>query len=108
MIHVSKAVAVFALIALSATAALSAEGGNPKKGKYLFKKECKSCHVEGGKGGELTPLTKTQAQWDRFFEEKAADCIKHVTGKLNEQNLRDMQQFLFDHAADSDQPATCG
>jgi len=87
---------------------LAAEGGNPKKGKYLFKKHCKTCHVEGAEGGALTPLSKTQAQWDHFFEKnkhaKKPEAIKGLSGK----DLKDIQQFLFDHAADSPQPQTCG
>jgi len=94
------------LIALSTTFALAAEGGNPKKGKYLYKKTCKSCHVAGAEGGELTPLSKTQAQWDRFFEKKGQACQGHA--KISEKDVKDVQQFLFDHAADSDQPETCG
>jgi hypothetical protein len=28
--------------------------------------------------------------------------------KFSEQDLKDIQQYLFDHAAHSDQPETCG
>lgn len=42
------------LVAGMATSALSAEGGNPRKGKALFKKSCKECHSQGGSGGEVT------------------------------------------------------
>ena len=94
------------LIALCAGFALAAEGGNPKKGKYLYKKDCKTCHVAGGEGGEMTPLSKTQAQWDRFFEKKGKGCAEHAG--VSEKDVKDIQQFLFDHAADSDQPETCG
>lgn len=93
---------------LAASLALAAEGGNPKKGKFLFKKNCKECHATGAAGGELTPLSKTQAQWDRFFDtdkhSKKPDAVKNVTPE----EMKDIQQFLFDHAADSDQPQTCG
>jgi len=104
----TKAIILVTLLALSSTAVLAVEGGNPKKGKYLFKKNCKTCHVAGAEGGEVTPLTKTQRQWDRFFEKKGAACLKHVDGQLNEQEMTDIQQFLFDHASDSSQPETCG
>ncbi|MCM2264692.1 MAG: c-type cytochrome [Desulfuromonadales bacterium] len=95
-----------ALVAFLATTALSAEGGNPRKGKALFKKSCKECHVKGGAGGEVTPLTKTMEQWDRYFE-KLQHNPEGLKG-LSEQDLKDIQQFLFDHAADSPQPETCG
>jgi mono/diheme cytochrome c family protein len=89
-----------------ATSAMAFEGGNPRKGKHYFKKNCKVCHSEGAAGGNLTPMSKTQKQWDRFF-----DKDKHEDtpwGDISEQNLKDIHQFLFDHAADSPQPATCG
>lgn len=92
--------------AFSITSALAVDGGNPKKGKYLFKKNCKSCHTEGAEGGSITPLKKTMAQWDRFFSKN-----KHPEGvwdDFNEKDLLDINQFLFDHAVDSDQPETCG
>lgn len=97
-----------ALLAFLATPVLSAEGGNPKKGKYLFKKTCKSCHVVDAEGGEVTPLSKTMSQWDRFFKKNGEECLEHVGGKFSEQDMKDVHQFLYDHAVDSDQPETCG
>jgi cytochrome c5 len=101
-----KPVLFLTLAAFIATTALASEGGNPRKGKHLFKKTCKSCHDAGGAGGDLTPMSKTQAQWDRFFDKKkhSPDGWKDIS----EQDLKDIQQFLFDHAADSPQPQTCG
>ena len=67
---------------------------------------CKSCHTEDAEGGVVTPLNKTMSQWDRFFKK-----AKHDAGaweSFSEQDLLDINQFLFDHAVDSDQPETCG
>ncbi len=92
------------LVAGMATSALSAEGGNPRKGKALFKKSCKECHSQGGSGGEVTPMSKTMQQWDRLFEK-----FEHQPAlNISPEDLKDIQQFLYDHAADSPQPATCG
>lgn len=102
----SKTAAIIALVALVASTTLAAEGGNPRKGKHLFKKTCKTCHAAGGEGGELTPMAKTQAQWDRFFDKNKHDAA--ALQNLSEQDLKDIQQFLYDHAADSPQPQTCG
>jgi mono/diheme cytochrome c family protein len=101
-----KPVLFLTLAVFITTAAMAAEGGNPRKGKHLYKKTCKACHSSGGEGGEVTPMTKTQAQWDRVFDKKKhnEDAWKGVS----EQDLKDIQQFLFDHAADSPQPQTCG
>lgn len=96
------------LVSLAATVALAAEGGNPKKGKYLYKKTCKSCHVAGGGGKAMTPLSKTQAQWDRYFQKGDHPKKGEAWKALSPQDVKDIQQFLFDHAADSDQPETCG
>jgi mono/diheme cytochrome c family protein len=94
------------LAAFIATSALATEGGNPRKGKHLYKKSCKTCHSSGGEGGLVTPMTKTQAQWDRIFKKKKHDAAAWVN--LSDKDLKDIQQFLFDHAADSPQPQTCG
>ena len=105
MRKLAQLITILAMAALVATVAFAAEGGNPKKGKHLFKKNCKECHVEGAEGKALTPLSKTQAQWDRFFEKgEHKDCLKG----LSEQDIKDINQFLYEHAADSDQPETCG
>lgn len=93
---------------LIATLAVASSGGNPKKGKYLYKKSCKSCHGDGTEGKKLTPLSKTQAQWNRFFEKDKHKDKADAWTQFGEQDLKDIQQFLFDHAADSDQPETCG
>ena len=94
------------LSAFTASNVMAIEGGNSRKGKHLFKKSCKSCHSEGGEGGELTPMSKTMAQWDRFFEkaEHPGDTLK----SMSEKDLQDINQFLYDKAADSPSPETCG
>ena len=101
-----KIIFILLIVAFAASSALAVEGGNPKKGKYLFKKNCKTCHTEGAEGGSVTPLNKTMSQWDKFFEND-----KHpegIWGDFSEKDLLDIHQFLFDHAVDSDQPETCG
>ncbi len=97
-----------ALMGCLATQAYAAEGGNPKKGKHLYKKECKACHSQAGEGGELTPMSKTMSQWDRFFDKDKHKLKPEAFNDLTEQDLKDIQQFLYDHAADSEQPQTCG
>lgn len=96
------------LVLVLALAQVAAAEGNPKKGKYLFKKECKSCHGDSGAGGKITPLAKTQGQWDRFFDKDLQKSHTSGFGSLTEKDLKDIHQFLRDHAADSDQPETCG
>ncbi len=96
------------LTAFTATSVLAIEGGNARKGKHLFKKNCKICHDAGGEGGELTPMTKTMSQWDRYFKKKAQKHPGDAISKMKKKDLKDINQFLFNSAADSPSPATCG
>ena len=103
-----KLFTILTLLLFVATAALAIQGGNPKKGKYLYKKHCKACHTDGAEASDLTPLSKTMKQWDRFFKKDKHKAKPEVFEQRSEQELLDINQFLFDHAADSDQPQTCG
>jgi mono/diheme cytochrome c family protein len=101
-------VAAFFLTLFFVSTVTAIEGGDTRRGKGLMKGKCKVCHAESGQGGKLTPLSKTMSQWDRFFRrDKHQDYPKGFEG-LSEQDLLDINQYLFDHAADSDQPQTCG
>ncbi len=60
------------LLAVSLFAAFTAqaaaiEGGDANKGRKLALEKCKYCHVAGADGGTMTPLSKTQSQWARFY-----------------------------------------
>ena len=98
-------------LAVFVTAA-GAAGANPNRGKTLFKSTCKSCHVKDGGAKDLTPMSKTQTQWTRAFKGSIDPMVKRVqtkTGKaLLPADLADLELFLVSHAADSDQPETCG
>ena len=106
MRHKIAVAVMLTLVALSASFALAA---SDSKGKFFFKKTCKTCHAKGGAGGEVTPLTKTQEQWKRYF---AKGAHKKGSEKLSDvvpaEQLPDIGTFLFNHAADSPQPETCG
>lgn len=103
--------AMVALLGVGALLAVSAAGsqGSETKGKYFFKKNCKPCHGKNTAAGEVTPLTKTQAQWKSYFA-----AGKHAKGKeqlgtiLTPEQMLDVQTFLVNHASDSPQPETCG
>lgn len=98
------------LVAAALLAApLAAEGGSDTKGKFYFKKTCKSCHAPGAAAKEITPLSKTQAQWKAYFaagkHKKGAEKLDTV---LKPEQVKDVQTFLVNHASDSPQPETCG
>lgn len=96
------------LAAFITTSAFAVDGGNARKGKHLFKKNCKTCHSDGGQGGEIAPPSKTMAQWDRFFKKAAKKHPGDVFKKVSKKDVKDINQFLYDHAADSPTPETCG
>ena len=85
------------------------EGGDAKNGKELAKEKCKYCHVTGADGGTMTPLSKTQRQWERFYiKDQHNKKAPGTWDQINQNELIDIMQFMYDHAADSPQPATCG
>jgi hypothetical protein len=98
------------ILVLVPLASLSAgEKGNETKGKFYFKQTCKPCHLKGEKGGEITPLTKTQAQWQSYFAKgKHLKSTEPLSKYMNPEQLTDALTFLYNHAVDSPQPETCG
>jgi mono/diheme cytochrome c family protein len=83
--------------------------GSETKGRYYFRQNCKTCHTKGAKGGEITPLSKTQAQWKTYFATgKHATRTELLTKAMSDDQLRDVATYLVAHAADSPQPETCG
>jgi cytochrome c5 len=86
-------------------------------GKALYRNNCKVCHDKGSPNKQYTPMTLTQAQWRKFFTTKLtashANALHPATGKklfdsLTPDQLKAIQRFCVDHAADSEAPATCG
>jgi cytochrome c553 len=98
------------IISFLACGLIMAEGkGNDKKGKFYFKKTCKTCHAKDGEGGEVTPMDKTQSQWERYFvKDEHKDGAESLESVAPADQLVHIQTFLVNHAADSDQPETCG
>ena len=110
--RLGAAVAVLAFALIAAGVGPAAKGPNPFHGKSLYKTTCKLCHGKGGEAKTLTPMSKTQAQWESFFATRSQVCFKKAAGKtgkaLSAEDVGDMKFFLVSHAADSDQPETCG
>ena len=87
-------------------------------GKALYKQYCKACHAPGSEFGEYSPLTLIQDQWDRFFDKKLVSTHgeleapdgsgKKLLEAIDEEMLKKIRSFAFDHAADSESPMTCG
>jgi mono/diheme cytochrome c family protein len=98
------------LMAFAFSAALSAEKkGNQAKGRYYFRQTCKTCHTKGAPGGEITPMSKTMAQWKNYFAaEKHSKGSEPLTKVMPPEQITDVHAYLVEHAADSLQPETCG
>jgi len=86
---------------------IARETGNARKGKYLFRKTCRACHIEGGSAKELSPISKTQAEWQKVFEGHSNLPCKDEWAKLSEKDKQDMYAHLWGHAYDSPSPAKC-
>ena len=96
---------IFLLAAIGAV--MADDNGNPRKGKYLFRKNCRTCHVEGGDAKELSPISKTQADWQKAFDNyKQVKCVA-TWDKLSDKDRNDMFAYLHGHAFDSPSPAKC-
>jgi hypothetical protein len=112
---ISRFMLMGALLGLFVMAGRAAE--KPQDGKALYRNNCKVCHDKGSAHGVYTPMTLTQDQWRKFFSTKLFPAHKSaIHPKENKKllelvgpdQLKSIQRFCIDHAADSEQPATCG
>jgi len=104
----SIAAAVVALLALFAGLSLAADtlGGNARKGKYLYRKNCRSCH--GVNASDLSPSSKTQAEWKKLYDGMAAlPCHDKWPTDMGAEDYKDIFSYLYDYAKDSPSPAKC-
>lgn len=94
----------------------SAVTGDKIDGKALYKENCKACHEKGSPHGEYTPMTLIQDQWKGFFKDRLVPTHKELSlpgasqkllDSLSPDQLKAIEKFCVDHAADSEQPATC-
>ena len=87
-------------------------------GKELYRNVCKQCHGKDAEAGEYTPMSLIQEQWEEFFDVNLVDtheditCPKDPSKKmldvLDKDMIKKIRAFCVDHAADSEQPMTCG
>lgn len=118
-----KTLAVILILGIIAGAAFAGDDDVVKEkkkmdGKDLFKNYCKVCHLEDSKAGEYTPMSLIMDQWDEFFEDVypenhldlafPADEEKKLSDVLDKDMIKKIRKFCVDHAADSEQPMTCG
>lgn len=115
--------ALYAFLALSPLAAFAGDADSAPaleemNGQDLYKSICKPCHLPDAEGGEYTPMSLIQEQWEEFFADIYVDTHNDVTSPLHDDQtvtdlidaemLEKIRVFCVDHAADSEQPMTCG
>ncbi len=103
----SIAAIIMAFLFVSIGITMAGEKGNARKGKYLFRKTCRTCHLEGGSAKELSPVSKTQAEWQVIFDSIGKLECKDEWAKLSEKDNLDIYEHLYGHAFDSPSPAKC-
>lgn len=112
-----------ALLVVAAGAALAEEDAAAPaladmNAKDLYRNACKPCHTADADAGEYTPMSLIGEQWEEFFDgllaETHADATLPGDGTtplleaLDEELIGKLREFCVDHAADSEQPMTCG
>ncbi len=103
-----RIVSVIAVLVMlvSVTAVALAESGNARKGKYLYRKNCRTCH--GETASDLSPMSMTQAEWTKVFAKpEAIPCNKDWKATVSSQDQKDIFSYLHDYAKDSPTPAKC-
>lgn len=89
--------------------AIDLNAGDGRKGKRLWKRYHTKC-ADGTKlSAKSGAATRTQAQWKDAFQNPAKlPCGGQWEGIKTTEDMQDAFRYLYDHAADSDQPETCG
>ena len=94
------------------SAAFSADKGNKRKGKYIYRKVYKACFERGEVDVAKPPINpdaKTQAEWTSVFAQKQFEefgCQEEWIS-LSDDDLSHIYAYLHDHAADSPTPLKC-
>lgn len=96
---------IAALILVLAAASLALAEGNARKGKYLYRSKCRTCH--GSSASDLSPNSKVQAEWKKTFAKwESVKCAKEWKD-LSPEDRTDIYTYLHDYAKDSPTPAKC-
>jgi len=94
-----------ALVLVFAAVSLAFAEGNARKGKYLYRQKCRTCH--GVSASDLSPNSKTQADWKKTFAKwEGIKCAKDWKG-VSAEDRTDIFTYLHDYAKDSPSPAKC-
>ncbi len=105
------AVTLMICACLVSPGAAFAKKANARKGKYLYRKHCRACHhaeATGARVGKpLSPISKTQAQWEAVFKDRKNLACQDQWAKRKDKDINDIYAHLWGHAFDSPSPAKC-
>lgn len=115
--HAKLALAVvLTILPLSSFTGGALAGDKQPSGKELYKQNCRVCHEKDSPFGEYAPMTLIQDQWKAFFKDRLVPTHKDLAipgqpqkllDALTPEQLKAIEKYVVDHAADSEQPQTC-
>ncbi len=118
MNRIYKPLIVVTLLASALVSSPTFAESSVEEAQRLFRSHCRHCHDSGSPNGKYTPMTLIQSQWERFFDRKYERTHRKVidekygnqpvTDAISPEVLEKIREFAVDHAADTDQPMTCG
>lgn len=86
----------------------SALAANTRKGKKIYNKVCRSCHIRNADGGRIAPSNKTMARWKVFIDANKHKAHPDIIDGMSPKDRDNLIKFLQDFAADADAVETCG
>ena len=116
----AKLIVVVVLVGVVALSFASGATAAKKKikGQELYKDFCNPCHEDDSDNCEYTTMSLIQDLWETFLDEDFAEAHADVTDPnhdgakvvdvLTEEEFEALKKWTIDHAADSEQPMTCG
>jgi mono/diheme cytochrome c family protein len=107
MKRVSSIILIAVFLTCCIGLAFAGEKGNARKGKYLYRKNCRTCHIDGGEAKALSPIDKEQAEWETIFKNQKDLACADKWDELGEKKIVDIYAHLWGHAKDSPSPAKC-
>lgn len=82
-------------------------GSHAADGEKLFDTKCGKCHTQGN-APEFFPVKYASSQWKRFFSKNKHNRKKDISGEITPEEIKSIEKYLTDHAADSDLPIAAG
>ena len=82
--------------------------GGADAGGETFISKCGQCHKSGGEAPVFAPNKYASKQWKRFFARNKHKRKKDISGIVTADDVKKIQEYLIDHAADSSQPEAAG